>query len=453
MLGLGFGDEGKGATVDRLVRGTGVDLVVRFNGGPQAAHHVVGPGGQRHAFAQFGAGTLVPGARTLLGGEMLVDPLALLREEEALRRLGVNDALDRHTLDARCPLVTPYHRALNRLRELARGEGRHGTCGLGVGEARLDAESGLLPVPRAGDLSTPQRLRSLLRHLRLAKLDHAEQLLDRHPGRPELEEPLTFLQASDSVDDLLAAWTAAGERLRVVGPEEVNQLLRNAQGLIFEGAQGALLDRDQGFWPHVTPSRTGPAAALEMLAEAEIDTPVRRIGVLRAYHTRHGEGPLPTEDASWTAAFKEHDNEEAGWQGSFRVGPLDLALVRYGVQVVGGVDALALGHLDVLAGRESVPVGVGYRSAEEGEALPADLFEGDESPHGLRFSDRPDRDRQGRLTVALERCRPVFEELPGWSGRGAEAVKGYVRRVEEAVGASAVLESWGARAEDGEGMP
>ena len=154
VVGLGFGDEGKGSVVDALVRRTRVICVVRFGGGPQAAHHVIADDGRAHVFAQVGAGALVPGVATVLGREMVVDPLGLQRELQALRRLGVEAAV---AIDPRCRVVTPWQRGVGRMRELARGDARHGSCGRGVGEAIRDAAWMQGDALLAGDLLEPQR--------------------------------------------------------------------------------------------------------------------------------------------------------------------------------------------------------------------------------------------------------------------------------------------------------
>src|SRR5437763_423175 len=138
-VGLGFGDEGKGATVDFLAREFEADLVVRYCGGSQAGHNVQLPGGGRHTFSQFGAGTLAAAPappRTYLGPNVIIDPPALAREARHLADLGVRDPARLLTIHPRCLVATPWHRALNRLRELARGDAKHGSCGQGIGEAR-----------------------------------------------------------------------------------------------------------------------------------------------------------------------------------------------------------------------------------------------------------------------------------------------------------------------------
>ena len=134
VLGLGFGDCGKGHFVNALTRKWSAHTVVRFCGGAQAGHHVATSAGLHHTFSQFGAGTLVPGTRTLLLDPMIVHPTALLVEAEALGKIGVGDVLSRMTIDRRCRITTPFHQAAGRLREWLRGEHAHGSCGVGVGE-------------------------------------------------------------------------------------------------------------------------------------------------------------------------------------------------------------------------------------------------------------------------------------------------------------------------------
>jgi adenylosuccinate synthase len=163
VVDLAYGDCGKGTIVDFLARHTGTRMVVRFNGGPQAGHNVVTPDGRHHTFSQFGSGTFVPGARTLLSRFMLIEPYALLNETDHLRSLGVPDALDRLLIDGACPVITPCHQAANRLRELARGATAHGTCGLGVGEAVQDSLDHRELTLRASELADGGTVRRKLR--------------------------------------------------------------------------------------------------------------------------------------------------------------------------------------------------------------------------------------------------------------------------------------------------
>ncbi len=436
VTGLGFGDEGKGTITDYLVRAHGAGLVVR-HGGPQAAHHVTGPRGRRHCFAQFGSGTLVPGVGTLLSKHMLVEPAALLREARELRAKGVGDAFERLVIDRRCVVVTPFHRAVNRMRELARGTLRHGTCGLGAGEAQLDAESGALPVLRVGDLGDRQRLRRILRLIQMVKLDHGEQLA-ADGATPELGRQLEDLRSPALLE---ASAEACGELLRrrptIAGAGEIAGELRSQRQLVFEGAQGILLDRDRGFWPHVSATRPGFECALDVLAEAGIAAPVQRIGVIRAYSTRHGEGPMVAEDPRLAARLPELDNASDGWQGEFRIGSFDAVATRYALRAAGGVDAIALTNLDRLAVLERVPICVAY---EHRAGDPHSFFElaSNGRVRDLRLPTQATRDHQSRLTGELRRCRPVIEEMPGWQPGAALSppalsppARAFVRRIEQ----------------------
>ncbi|MDX6744737.1 adenylosuccinate synthetase [Actinocorallia sp. A-T 12471] len=323
VVDLGFGDAGKGTVVDWLCAREGarpVHAVVRFNGGAQAAHNVVTPGGRHHTFAQFGSGTFTPGVRTHLSRFMMVDPLALAAEADHLRALGVTDALARLTVEGDALLTTPYHRAANRARELARGEARHGSCGMGVGEtARYALEHP--DAPRVADCLSPARLRSSLTALRTRVLDEF----------PSAEVP--------SVEDCVAAYRAFASAVEIVGDSYLRLLL--AEGpVVFEGAQGVLLDELHGFHPYTTWSTTTFANALDLLDGAE----ALRLAVVRKYATRHGPGPFVTEDAA--LAVPEPHNTAKTWQGAFRRGHFDAVALRYALRACDGADALAVTHAD-----------------------------------------------------------------------------------------------------------
>ena len=332
VLGLGFGDEGKGSIVDWLARQASAPVIVRWNGGPQAAHHVVTDDGRTHCFAQFGAGSFVDGARTHLGADMAIDPYALHEEAAALARVGIADALGRLSIDPRAIVVTPWHAIVNRIRERLRGAARHGTTGRGVGEAKLGAVR--LVAGELAALDAPmQRLRAALR----------EQARALAAGTTDPEIHALVARAEDR--DLVDAFDDACHRLRV----PITTACPRAETVILESAQGALLDRDHGFFPHVTPSRITRAAAETALGELGLAGDLAVWGVLRAVHTRHGEGPLPSEDAALAAALRESHNREDGPAGRFRVGWFDGVLARYAIAFAGPIDRLAITWLDRVA--------------------------------------------------------------------------------------------------------
>lgn len=397
VVDLGFGDAGKGTIVDWLVRERGAGLVVRTNGGAQAGHNVVTDDGRHHTFAQIGAGAFVPGVRTHLGPATLFHPTALAVEARRLAESGVGDALERWTVSSRARLVTPFHQAANRLRELARGDARHGTCGVGIGEAARDALEHPADALRARHLGRADLVRRAERCRERMQASCASEVRAlRHDRRAEPELAILFDR------EIPARWADASRRFAasVIADEDVE-----ARGaVVFEGAQGVLLDAHRGFHPHTTWSDTTVAPALEWLAARAVER-VHRLGVLRTYATRHGEGPLPTEDRS--ARFDEPHNDASGWQGEFRVGWPDRVLSRYAVEVSGGVDGLALTHVDRLGAIDRLAV------AYEGEA-DDDFVARDAAGRivALRPGERGDLAHQAALTQAIAAARPRYEPLP-----------------------------------------
>lgn len=360
VFDLGFGDAGKGATVDFLARECGADLVVRYHGGAQAGHNVVTADGRHHTFSQFGAGSFVPGTRTLLGPEFVLHPGALLLEARRLRELGVSDALARTSLDERALVITPFQQAVGRLRELRRYERPHGTCGVGLGETVRDALAGQPDLVRARDLADADRLRDKLRSQRARQLARWEQSGDKLPGdglpddeqRAAAELELDLLRDASAVERTLDVFLSVARQLEIHEPQRTRGYLESAGNIIFEGAQGVLLDQDYGFHPYTTWSDCTPRGALRLLDG--LPARIVRLGVLRAYMVRHGPGPFPTHDPRWDATLPEPHNDDHGWQGVFRRGPLDCVLLRYALRASGGADGLALNCLDQVGAEAAV---------------------------------------------------------------------------------------------------
>jgi adenylosuccinate synthase len=412
VVDLGYGDAGKGGIVDWLcdpgihpVAGGPVHTVVRFNGGAQAAHNVVTPGGRHHTFAQFGSGTLsAPGTRTYLSRFMLVDPLALVGEAEHLAILGVADPLALVTIDRDALLTTPYHQAANRAREAARGAARHGSCGMGIGETAAYALAHPDDAPRVGECQSP---RTLTRKLTL--------LRDRMAvGSPVMSSTdVGSSPAGDSMpppQDVTDAYRAIAGRVTITGEGHLAGLLRREGRVVFEGAQGVLLDEWRGFHPYTTWSTTTFSNAEALLAEAGMPGEALRLGVTRAYMTRHGPGPFVTEDP--TLELPEPHNQAGRWQGPVRRGHLDAVALRYAIEACGGVDAVALTHLDTAAAHAGqLKVCRGYRVGRPG--LTDHLVPGPARDLGY----------QQRLTDMLLAARPVYGD-PVDSGDWPDVVAG-----------------------------
>ncbi len=358
VLGLGFGDEGKGAITDYLVDKFGIDTVIRFNGGSQAAHNVVTPD-YSHTFSQFGSGTLVTGTKTFLSSQMLVDPYSLLEEDFVLKQKGILDAMERLTIDPNCVIITPFHKMVGQMEEVARGKGRFGSTGKGVGQAVFDFNNDRKNVLYIKDFFDKDTLvRKIEQHylnqfrkafaiLAKTKSPLASKICFYFKNKYNLNQLLNFYEGfaksySKSID-------SKGNHLQT--------LLKSKSSLLLEGAQGVLLDPEFGFFPYVTKTKTTLSYAQNLLKSKRKPT---CIGVLRAYSHRHGAGPLPTESILLSKKIKEEHNLDNPWQGEFRIGWLDLVLCRYAIKMNPGIDSIALTCLDQLSGLSKIKVCIAY---------------------------------------------------------------------------------------------
>lgn len=331
---LAFGDCSKGACVDLLSRRLPVDLIVRFGGSCQCAHNVVTPSGVHHTFSQFGAGMLANSTvRTHLSRFVLVDPLSMMNEAEELQH-KTDDPWGRTTVDKNCVIITPFHKILNRLRENARGENRHGSCGRGVGVAREMQLANPHNFLKAGDFEDWDQVWFKLQ-------DQVETI-----GSMWYEECLARKEKPDlslfhdidieALIDTFKLW-----------PARLVDELEPAELMVFEGHQGVMLDESHGTVPHVTWTDTTFNNADTLLDEVGVEERFR-IGCLRSYYTRHGHGPFPTEVEGMIDAFPEPHNGYGQYQGAFRVGTFDMDLAKKALDIVGGVDCFSISHLDRL---------------------------------------------------------------------------------------------------------
>ena len=408
IIGAQWGDEGKGKIVDLFTERA--DVVVRFGGGPNAGHTLV-VGADKLVVRLTPSGILRPQARCVMAQGMVIDPWVLLTEIDMLEARGVRTG-GRLFLSDRAHVVLPYHIAVDGLREeRATAGAKIGTTKRGIGPAYEDkaARRGL----RAGDLRDMGRVEDIVR----AALAAWEPVLRALGG-----EPL-------AVAEVLAKLAPLAERIVPMLADTsllVDTALRKNERVLFEGAQGTLLDLDHGTYPFVT-SSTAVAAGACVGAGIGPTRVGRVLGVTKGYATRVGEGPFPTELHD---ALGERIRNQGGEFGSVtgrprRTGWLDLPGLRYAARV-NGLDSLAVTKLDVLSGLDSLSLCVAY--------------------------DTP----QGRTTElpldAFESAKPVYETVPGWpsSIREArsldalpEATRAYLARIEEAVGVPIDLVSVG----------
>jgi adenylosuccinate synthase len=373
VVGTQWGDEGKGKIVDWLTEN--VDGVVRFQGGHNAGHTLV-INGVKTILRLIPSGILHPNMRCYVGNGVVLSPQALLGEIDELKLAGV-DAAPRLSISGNCPLILDYHVALDKAREERKGAGKIGTTGRGIGPAYEDKVA--RRAVRAQDLFDPARFGELVREA----LDYHNFVLVKYLGAEAVE-------AGPLIDRTLAL----AERIKPMITDvsyRLNAVMAAGQRLLFEGAQGTLLDVDHGTYPYVTSSNTvaGAAAAGAGVAPQRLDYV---LGITKAYSTRVGSGPFPTELLDATGELLRTRGKEFGAVTGRprRCGWFDAAGLRRAVQL-NGTTGLCITKLDVLDGLEAVKLGVGYRF----EGRDVDIL-----PYGAD---------------AVARCEPIYEEFKGWS--------------------------------------
>jgi adenylosuccinate synthase len=410
IIGTQWGDEGKGKIVDLLT--DRVHAVVRFQGGHNAGHTLV-IGGKKTVLHLIPSGVLRDNVMCLIGNGVALSPAALFSEMDELERNGVKvDA--RLRISESCPLILPYHSALDIAREKARGSRAIGTTGRGIGPAYEDKVA--RRAVRVIDLFDVEVLKEKLAHV----MDYHNFVLERYLKA----EPVDYQRTLDE------ALTHA-ERLRPLVadvPELLDGYVRNGQPILFEGAQGTFLDIDHGTYPYVTSSNTCSANAA--LGSGVGPGAVGYVlGITKAYTTRVGAGPFPTELNDEIGEFLcKRGNEFGATTGRRRrCGWFDAVIMRRSVQL-NGVNGLCVTKLDVLDGLDTVRLCVAYQYRGETRRTP---------PSGAD---------------ALAQCVPVYEDMPGWkeSTLGVKQkdklpanAQRYLARLEELTGARIDLISTG----------
>lgn len=323
VIGLGYGDEGKGLATDYLSRRAAHPVVVRFSGGHQAGHTVVGPKGERHVFSGIGAGTF-QGAPTYWSQYCTFSPPALLNEHQALSKLGYPPRI---FVDALCPVTTPYDIAYNQLLERSQ---RHGSCGVGFG-ATVGRHSETPYRLFAQDLAYPVVVQQKLKAIERYYVRKANGLLAAEGWK---EEAIAWQEQLPAVL----------KRIHLTSESWFFERYEGAD-FIFEGSQGILLDMGHGFFPNVTRAHTTSRNAQAIIRRNGLPEP-EVFCITRAYQTRHGNGFLSNEElpAGLTPNPKE-TNQENEWQGPLRYGTLDVDLLRYALQSESNYSAGQKRHL------------------------------------------------------------------------------------------------------------
>ena len=413
VVGAQWGDEGKGKIVDWL--SNRADVVVRFQGGHNAGHTLV-VGDNTYKLALLPSG-LVQGKRSIIGNGVVVDPWHLLGEIDRIREQGVRVDPELLVLADNAALILPLHRDLDQARE-AQASNKIGTTGRGIGPAYED-KVGRRAI-RVADLADREALEA-----KIDRLGAHHDALRKGLGLPELDRA-ALLQSLLEIAPKILAYAQPAWRL-------LDGLNRQGRRILFEGAQGALLDVDHGTYPYVTSSNVvaGQAAAGSGMGPRG---PGFVLGIVKAYTTRVGEGPFPTELNDEIGRHLSVVGKEVGVNTGRqrRCGWFDAVLVRQSV-AINGIEGIALTKLDILDGLERLKICVGYRL--NGQVI-------DYLPAGLKAQ------------AAIE---PVYEEIDGWSETTqgarswrdlpANAIK-YVRRLEELIGAPVALLSTSPQRDD-----
>ena len=370
LVGAQWGDEGKGKIIDVL---TGkADIVVRSQGGNNAGHTVI-ERGEKYVLHLIPSGILRRGKMCVIGNGVVIDPIALVSEIDRLRAAGVK--VEKNLLISDCAhLVLPYHRTLDEQRELRKGRAKIGTTKRGIGPAYGDkaARTGL----RMSDLMQPTVFSKKLQ----AKMRENNAILRAVGAKP------------NSYDEVNAAYLAAGAKLRPFVANTVVYLhhaLQRGKEILFEGAQGTFLDIDHGTYPYVTSSNTtaGGACTGTGVPPHRMD---RVLGVMKAYTTRVGEGPLPTEDRGLARMLHELGREFGATTGrARRCGWFDAVATHYAT-MINGIDELAITNLDGLDSVDPLRICIGYRL------------------NGKRLTVPPSD------ALQWENCEPIYEEMRGW---------------------------------------
>ncbi|HUC09970.1 MAG TPA: adenylosuccinate synthase [Stellaceae bacterium] len=405
VVGAQWGDEGKGKIVDWLSERA--EIVVRFQGGHNAGHTLV-IGDIEYKLSLLPSGVVRPGKLSIIGNGVVVDPWALIGEIDAIRQKGVEVTPENLKLADNAALILPSHGALDRARERRSGSQRIGTTGRGIGPAYEDKVG--RRALRVCDLADPAALEARLEPVLL----HHNALL-RGLDEPEIDRA-ELVEKLRAVAPRVLPYAAAVWRV-------LDDARRRGRRILFEGAQGAMLDVDHGTYPFVTSSNTlaGQAAAGSGIAPSAVGYV---LGITKAYTTRVGSGPFPTELTDDIGRMLGERGREFGVVTGRprRCGWFDAVMVRQAIRL-GGIDGIALTKLDVLDGFDEVKICTAYRGATNYDHLPSS-------------------------TSVQAELEPIYEVAEGWreSTRGARswadlpatAIK-YIRRLEELIGAPVAL--------------
>jgi len=412
VVGSQWGDEGKGKITDLLSEEA--DIIIRYQGGCNAGHTVV-MGDKQFIFHLIPSGILHKGVKCLIGNGVVIDPESLLQEIENLKEKNI-EIENNLLIDFKAHVVLPYHKTLDELKETRRGKDKIGTTQRGIGPAYVDkiARTGIRMIDLIDEKFLPKKLEN--------NLNEKDTIFQRLYGRKI---------SNQEKKDILKKYRKYGQLLKRYVTDVslyLNQAINENKKVLFEGAQGTLLDVDHGTFPYVTSSNpiAGGACTGTGVGPTKID---KVMGITKAYTTRVGRGPFPTE---MQGELEEYTRQKGGEFGATtgrprRCGWFDAVLVNYAVRI-NGMDSMVLTKIDVLSDFEQIKICTSYKYNEE-------MIE--EFPVNLEI---------------LQNCIPVYEELEGWKGDISQItkyrdlpqqLKNYIKRIEELVKTKVIIVSVG----------
>lgn len=412
VVGSQWGDEGKGKITDLLSEEA--DIIVRYQGGCNAGHTVV-KGDEQYIFHLVPSGILHEGVKCLIGNGVVIDPESLLQEMENLKKKNI-EIDDNLFIDFKAHVVLPYHKTLDEIKEMKRGKNQIGTTKRGIGPAYVDkiARTGIRMIDLIDEKFLPKKLEN--------NLNEKDTIFKKLYG---------LKISNQEKKDILKKYKKYGQLLKKYVTDVslyLNQAINENKKILFEGAQGTLLDVDHGTFPYVTSSNpiAGGACIGTGVGPTKID---RVMGVTKAYTTRVGRGPFPTE---MQGELEEYTRQKGGEFGATtgrprRCGWFDAVLVNYAVRI-NGMDCMVLTKIDVLSDFDKIKICTSYKYNKEIiKEFPVDL-------------------------ETLQKCIPVYEEMEGWKGNISQItkyedfpqqLKAYISRIEELVRTKVVIVSVG----------
>ena len=436
LFGIHIGDESKGGITDYLTQKYRADTIVRYNGGPQASHHVINKQGITHCFSHFGSGSFRKETTTFLSSYMLIKPSNILVEADVLReKIPDYEPLDHIKIDKNCVIVTPMHKLIGRMKETAR-EIKHGSVGMGVGVAAYDSRHASdEQILRLCDLIDTPKLQKKLQVIYDDSCIQARQIISQYPENTELiamlnqfEKECTATMLFESYCTLASIFT---QHENIVDDTYLSKYIDTSAVIVFEGAQGLLLDYQYGFVPYVTKTNTRLTNANALLQAHKKNVDIQRIGIMRAYATRHGAGPLVTQDDILAKKIPEFHNKANHWQGKYRIGWLDIPMTQYALSLVEDkLNSISVTNLDRFDTFATIKVCTSYEYCSSSLDLVDRFFYWERvknrikiikyKPALLRTSEE-----QALLTQILFDCKPWdFQVFPGWKQQTSD-IKSY----------------------------